>query len=109
MQSVFWNESSQTSQRAATLAVGWLFKRSSDMLVFLRDGSVLTTVRAATLIEKLQIKFAISPSHNLPTPGQPVQALIRKTPHGESGIEPDVSRSRGGRLNHKANEAVLPH
>ena len=43
--------------------------------VDLRDGSAQTTVRAATLGQKFQIKLAISPSHSILTQGQPVTAL----------------------------------
>ena len=48
---------------------------SSNMSLYLRDGSALPTVRAATLRQKLQIQFAISPSHSIPTMSQPVLAL----------------------------------
>ena len=42
------------------------------MLVYLRDGSAQTTVRSATLRQKLQIKLAVSTSHSVLTPGRPV-------------------------------------
>ena len=45
------------------------------MLVYLRDGSAQTILHAATLILKLQIKFSISPSHSILTPGRPVPTL----------------------------------
>ena len=45
------------------------------MPVYLEDGSAQTSVRAATLRYKLQIKFSISPSHSIQAPGQPVPAL----------------------------------
>ena len=38
----------------------------------LRKAPAHTTVPAATLIQKLLIQLAISPSHNILTPGQPV-------------------------------------
>ena len=52
------------------------------MLVYLRDGSAQTIVRAATLKQKLQIKLSTSPSHSILTPGRPVPALTlyRQTP-----------------------------
>ena len=46
------------------------------MLVYLRDGSALIIVRAATLRKKLQLKLSTSPSHSILTPGLPVPALI---------------------------------
>ena len=45
------------------------------MLVYLRDGSAQTVLRAATLRQKLQIRLSTSPSHSIPTPGQPVPAM----------------------------------
>ena len=42
---------------------------------YVKDGSVQTTGFAATLKQKLQIRFDISPSHNLPTLGHPVLVL----------------------------------
>ena len=36
--------------------------RPSNMLVYLRDGSAQTVVRAATLRQKLQTKLSTSPS-----------------------------------------------
>ena len=65
------------------------------MLVYLREGSVQTTVRAATLREKLQTKLSTSPSQSIQTPGQPSQA-----------DRTQVRRSRGGRLDNQANEGV---
>ena len=41
---------------------------------YLRDGSAQTSLRAATLRLKLQIKLATSPYHSLLTPSQPVPA-----------------------------------
>ena len=38
-------------------------ERPSNMLVYLRDGSALTVVRAATLRQKLQIKPAVPSGH----------------------------------------------
>ena len=52
-----------------------LVKRTSNMLVHLRDGSAKTSVRAATLKKMLQVKLSILPSHGVLTPGQPVPAL----------------------------------
>ena len=48
----------------------------SNMLVYLRDGSAKTSLRADTLRQKLQIKFSTSPSHSILTPGRPVPELI---------------------------------
>ena len=45
------------------------------MVVYLRDGSALTNVHAATLKEKLQIRLFIPPSHSILTQGQPVPEL----------------------------------
>ena len=45
------------------------------MLMYLKDGSAQTVVCAVTLRSKLQIKLAISPSHSILTPGQPVWNL----------------------------------
>ena len=44
----------------------------TNMLVYLRDGSAQTSVRATTLRHKLQINLAISSSHSILTPDQPV-------------------------------------
>ena len=56
--------------------VGWLVAlHPSNMLVHLKGGSAQTSVRAATLRQKLQIKLSVSPSHSILTPGQPVPAL----------------------------------
>ena len=46
--------------------------------MYLRDGSVRTIVRAATLRQKLQTKLAISPNSSVLTLGQPVPT---PTPH----------------------------
>ena len=46
------------------------------MLVYHRDRSAQTTLRAATLRWKVQVKLAIPPRHGILTPGQPVPALI---------------------------------
>ena len=54
------------------LLVAW---RPSNMLVYLRDGSAQTILRAATLRQKLQIQRSTSPSHGILTPGRPVPAL----------------------------------
>ena len=43
---------------------------SSNMLVYLRDGSAQTSICAATLRWKLQIKLSISPSHSILTSGK---------------------------------------
>ena len=45
------------------------------MLLYLRDRSALTIVRAATLRQKLRIKLSTSPSHNILTPDRPVPVL----------------------------------
>ena len=45
------------------------------MLVYLRDGSAQTILRAATLRSKLLIKLSTSPSHRILTLGRPVRAL----------------------------------
>ena len=99
------------------------------MLVYLRDGSAKTILRAATLRYKLQIKRSTSPSHSILTPGRPVPVLTlkRQAPGrvatgvsifeslvwldpekipAQAGFEPGIFRSRGGRLNYYANEAV---
>ena len=56
--------------------VCWLVaKRPSNMLVYLRDGSAQTIVRAVTLRSKLQIKLSTSPTHSILTHGRPVPAL----------------------------------
>ena len=47
----------------------------SNMLVYIRDGSAQTSVHAATLRQKLQIKLSLSPSHSILTPHQPVPVL----------------------------------
>ena len=47
----------------------------SNKLVYLRDTSAQTILRAATLREKLQIQLSTSHSHSILTPGQPVLAL----------------------------------
>ena len=101
------------------------------MLVYLRNGSAQTSLRAATLKQKFQIKLSTSFNHSILPPGHPVpvltlscqvpgrvatgvpisQSLVyestRKNP--QAGIEPRIFRSRGGRLNHKANKAVSKH
>ena len=52
------------------IVVGWLVAYCpSNMLLYLRDGSAPTSIRAATLRHKLQIKLALSPSHRILTPG----------------------------------------
>ena len=52
-----------------------LLTHPSNMSVYLRDGSPHTSLRAATLRQKLHIKLSASPSHSIFTPGQPVPAL----------------------------------
>ena len=47
------------------------------MVVYLRDGSDQTIVRAATLRSKMHIILATSPNHSILTPGQPVPALTK--------------------------------
>ena len=56
---------------------GGVAERPINILVYLRDGSPQTIVRAATLREKFQIKLAASPSHNILSPGQQVPALTQ--------------------------------
>ena len=63
--------------------VYWLVVlRPSNMRVHFRDGSAKTSLHAATLRQKLQIKLSISPSHGIPTSGQPVPepTLQRQAP-----------------------------
>ena len=56
--------------------VGWLVAyRPSNMLVYLRDGSAQTSLRAATLRQKLRIKLSTPPSHSILTPGRPIPSL----------------------------------
>ena len=55
------------------------------MRVYLRDGSALTILHAATLRQKLQIKLSISPSHCTLAPGQPVPAVD----DGDTGVDDD--------------------
>ena len=45
------------------------------MLVYLRDGSAQTIVRASTLKQKMQIKLAVLLSLSILTPGRPVLVL----------------------------------
>ena len=59
------------------------------MLVYLRDGSPLTIVRAATLRQKLQLQLSISLSHSILTLGQPVQS-----PHPKRESNPDLPLPR---------------
>ena len=61
----------------------WVAPCPSNMLVCLKDGSVHTTVSAATLTAKLLIRVAISPTNSLLT-------LPEK-----SWIDPHIFRSRG--------------
>ena len=101
------------------------------MLVYLKGRSAQTILRAATLRQKLHIKFSAASSHSKLTPGQPVPSLTpqRQAPDrmatgvpifyvtGTTGpekistakaeIEIRVCRSRGGHLNHSANEEVV--
>ena len=50
--------------------------------MYLKDGSAQTSLRAATLRQKLQIKLSTSPSHSILTPGRlvPTLTLSRKAP-----------------------------
>ena len=50
----------------------------SNMTVYLRTGSVEIIVLYTRLRQKLQIKL-VSPSHSIPTLGQPVLALPHDT------------------------------
>ena len=100
----------------------------SIMLVYLRDGSAQTIIRAATTeVEAADPTFYLtqsqyidtgptSPSADPITPGAWQGSHLRanfevtgRTRPGkipsQAGFEPRIFRSRGGRLNHKANEA----
>ena len=90
------------------------------MLGCLRVGSAQTNVHATTQRQKFQIKFAISPTHTILTPGQPVSAdpltpggwqgsrwspvssdwndTTQKKPHKESEYRTQVCGSQGGPL-----------
>ena len=46
-----------------------------NMLVYLRDGSALTSLHAATLRQQLEIKLSTSTGHSILTPNQPVPTL----------------------------------
>ena len=59
--------------------------RPSNMLVYLRDGPAQTSLRAATLTKKLQIKLSISPSHSILTPNRLIPAQTLQ--HQASGRE----------------------
>ena len=62
--------------RTETEFVCWLVAlRPSNRLVYLRDGSARTVLRADTLRQKLQIQLSTSPSRSILTPGRPVPAL----------------------------------
>ena len=87
------------------------------MLVYLRDGSAQTVACVATLRWKLQVKLSISPVtvyRHLANQSQRrvasgiVTGVIRpaNSCNGKNGNGTQVCRSRGGRLNHKANGAV---
>ena len=86
------------------------------MLLYLRDGSAQTVLRAATLTYKLQIQLSTSPSRSILTPGRPVPMLTLqchwsdnievtgmtrpgKIP-SQAGFEPRIFRSRSGSFNH---------
>ena len=68
------------------------------MLVYLKDGSAQTIVRAATLRHKLQVKHSISPTHIILTPGQPVPALTSSDrSHNQLPCQPVLLQTaRGG-------------
>ena len=57
-------------------------KRARNILVYLRDGIAWTTINAATLKLKPQIRLGLSPSQSTLTTGQPVlsMTLKRQTP-----------------------------
>ena len=101
------------------------------MRVYLRNGSAQTSVRAATLRYKLQVKLSTSPSHTILTLGQPFPTLTlqrqapgrvarcnayflshwydstqKKFSTAQAGIEPRICRARGGRLKHWPKETV---
>ena len=63
------------TQDSNCLLAGWSPQHPNNMLVYLRDGSAQTSVHAAILRQKLQIKLSISSSHSIMTLVQPVPAL----------------------------------
>ena len=65
------------------------------MVVYLRDGSAETVVRAATLRQKLQIGFAVSHSHRILTLGQPVLAPGKVCFFGRLTSQQHASVSQG--------------
>ena len=89
------------------------------------QGRIRSILLAATLRQKLQVKLSTSPSHSILTPGRPVlqppgawqgshcgasfevTGMTRpgKIPP-QVGFDPPTFRSRGGRFNHYANQAV---
>ena len=108
------------AQRQSYIVVGWLLWRPSNMLVNLGGGYAQTIVRAATLRQKPQIKFAVSLGHGRPTPRKPVPRLVLqrqvwelldtnfevygvtrsggKKTQGESGNRTQIFLTRGRRL-----------
>ena len=69
-------EEGEEEEEEVCLFVCWLDALSpSHRLVYLRDGSAQTILRAATLRYKLQIQRSTSPSHSILTPGRPVPVL----------------------------------
>ena len=69
--------------RAFDVRRSWLLaERPSNMLRYLRHGSALTSLRAGTLRQKLQVQLSTSPGHSILTRGQPVPelALSRQAP-----------------------------
>ena len=103
------------------------------MLVYLRDGSALTSARAATQIEVADQTFYLTQSQytdarpTSPSAGpyntrrlarQTLEcqflshwydSIRKKIPTAQAGFELRIFNSRGRRLNHQANEAVGGH
>ena len=46
-----------------------------NVSVYVRNVNAQNTIRAATLIKKLEMKVSIAPSHSTLTPGQSVPSL----------------------------------
>ena len=65
----------QATVRPVCWLVGCLTSQKHTML-YLRDGSGQTIIRAAALRWKLQITLSTSPSLSILTPGQPVPLLL---------------------------------
>ena len=63
--------------------------------------TVKTSLRAATQIQKLQIKLSTSPSHSIPTQGQKVPALTPTTPGAWQGSHWSANFSVTGMTRHR--------